>query len=233
MGMFSAVGSVYRNMFNFSGRARRAEYWWFALFTFLVSLLIQVGLVFWLLGRPELALQLQDPAGQQAFLKQIGGSAVQYGLIFFAATFFLYWLPTFAVTVRRLHDTGRSGWWLFKPFLVAFAVALGIGMFAATGEGMAAPVVAIASAIMPLAISLWYLIVFCQRGTDGENRFGPDPLGGGGDQGFMSKAEIEAEERALSQRIARNRSAEFEDYYRARVLPAIERNKEMRQRPAQ
>jgi uncharacterized membrane protein YhaH (DUF805 family) len=36
----------------------------------------------------------------------------------FLGTLFLYWIPQLAVTVRRLHDTGRSGWWMFKPFIV-------------------------------------------------------------------------------------------------------------------
>jgi hypothetical protein len=41
MGMFAAVGSVYANMFNFSGRARRAEYWWYFLFVIIMSFIAQ------------------------------------------------------------------------------------------------------------------------------------------------------------------------------------------------
>lgn len=78
----------------FAGRARRMEYWMFILFNILVSLAI--GFVCGLLG-------LVDESG-------IIGSC------YMLATF----LPGIAVTVRRLHDTGRSGWWwwiVLVPFV--------------------------------------------------------------------------------------------------------------------
>jgi uncharacterized membrane protein YhaH (DUF805 family) len=43
MGMFAAVGSVYANMFNFSGRARRAEYWWFFLFWIILNVIARAA----------------------------------------------------------------------------------------------------------------------------------------------------------------------------------------------
>jgi uncharacterized membrane protein YhaH (DUF805 family) len=72
----------------FSGRARRKEYWMFALVNTLVMIgLAVVGGVF----------------GDEAGL----GGLVLY-LLYVAATL----IPGLAVSVRRLHDTGRSGWWL-------------------------------------------------------------------------------------------------------------------------
>jgi hypothetical protein len=50
--MFAAVGSVYANMFNFSGRARRAEYWWYFLFVFIINIIAQGGLIYWLMTHP-------------------------------------------------------------------------------------------------------------------------------------------------------------------------------------
>lgn len=69
----------------FAGRARRKEYWMFFLFNFLISLAI--GFVCGLVG-------LVEEAG-------VIGSLYTLALL----------LPGIAVTVRRLHDTGRSGWW--------------------------------------------------------------------------------------------------------------------------
>ncbi|MFE7841761.1 DUF805 domain-containing protein [Streptomyces sp. NPDC057474] len=66
----------------FSGRARRQEYWMFTL----IASLIYLGLV--VLG---LAMDTEVPE-----------------LVFVAAIF----LPSLAVSVRRLHDIGRSGWWV-------------------------------------------------------------------------------------------------------------------------
>ncbi len=75
---------------DFSGRARRKEYWMFRLFDmiFLIVAMIIDNLVG--TASPELGY---------------GVFSILYGL----ATF----IPTLAVTVRRLHDVGESGWWFF------------------------------------------------------------------------------------------------------------------------
>jgi uncharacterized membrane protein YhaH (DUF805 family) len=93
MSMTEAVRSVLRHPFTFQGRARRAEYWYWTL---------TMGLVYAVyLG----ALGLSQ-SGE-------GGVADAAGVVALAAIvlFLLLLLPTFAVLVRRLHDTGRSGWW--------------------------------------------------------------------------------------------------------------------------
>ena len=73
----------------FSGRAKRAEFWWFFLFCMIVGLMGSVI---------DAALGL-DAA--------IGGNGVFTTLIQLAT-----FLPSIAVGSRRLHDTNRSGWWL-------------------------------------------------------------------------------------------------------------------------
>jgi len=73
----------------FSGRARRKEYWFFALFYILFA--IAIGFVDGLLGTV-------DP------MSGIGTLGLIYSLAML--------IPSLAVTVRRLHDTDRSGWML-------------------------------------------------------------------------------------------------------------------------
>jgi uncharacterized membrane protein YhaH (DUF805 family) len=92
---------VLRKYAQFDGRARRKEYWFFALFNVLVAFvlcMLTVGGVL-LLGHSDMNAMI--------------------GLMFIPIT--LYWLavlvPSLAVTVRRLHDTGRSGWWYFIAFV--------------------------------------------------------------------------------------------------------------------
>ena len=78
---------------DFSGRARRSEYWFFYLFTILVFLVVVV--LGALLGTTALVV---------LYLLAIAGLIV----------------PSLALTVRRLHDTDRSGWWfliVFVPFV--------------------------------------------------------------------------------------------------------------------
>ena len=89
MGMGEAVKSVFSQYATFSGRARRAEYWWFTLFNVIVSIVISV-----------VELSLSDGSAE------FGGPL---SLIYSLAVL----LPGVAVGVRRLHDVGRSGWWTF------------------------------------------------------------------------------------------------------------------------
>ncbi|MCU0906789.1 MAG: DUF805 domain-containing protein [Rhodobacteraceae bacterium] len=115
-----AIRSGLSNYVTFSGRARRSEYWWFYLFTVLVNF-----------------------AG--GVLDATTGGAGLINLAVFLGLF----LPTIAMSVRRLHDMDRSGWWLLII-------------------------------VVPLIGILLLLYWFVTRGTQGPNRFGPDPLGGGG-----------------------------------------------------
>ncbi|MDG4649847.1 DUF805 domain-containing protein [Roseibacterium sp. SDUM158017] len=226
MGMFGAVGSVYRNMFDFSGRARRAEYWWFVLFTFVVALLLQGAAIFWVLTQPQVATG--DGPALQAMIKDYEALFRRYSAVYLVATLFLYWIPYLAVTVRRLHDTGRRGWWMFKPLILGFLAVLGLVTLASRSASQdTAETMALAATAVPALCSIWFIVVLCLPGTRGENRFGPDPVEGRQRQAHK-KARIKAEEDDLGRQVAQQRKSEFEDYYRARVLPAIERNKSVR-----
>ncbi|WP_042390435.1 DUF805 domain-containing protein [Streptacidiphilus melanogenes] len=78
--------AVLKNYVGFSGRARRQEFWWFTLINVVV----------------EVVLYLVDNAIGSQILGGIYGLAIL--------------LPAIAVAVRRLHDTGRSAWWLLLYF---------------------------------------------------------------------------------------------------------------------
>jgi uncharacterized membrane protein YhaH (DUF805 family) len=81
--------SVLQNYADFSGRARRTEYWMFTLVNALISF----------------ALVVLDAL--------FGTLDVEAGVGLFSTIYALAVLiPSLAVSVRRLHDTGRSGWWL-------------------------------------------------------------------------------------------------------------------------
>ncbi|CAM3571821.1 DUF805 domain-containing protein [Flavobacterium gelidilacus] len=88
---------VVENYANFSGRARRSEYWYFVLFNFLFAI----------------AAYLIDVNLGLNFEKGSGGP---FYLIYILATF----IPGLAVAIRRLHDVDKSGWFLlivFVPFI--------------------------------------------------------------------------------------------------------------------
>jgi uncharacterized membrane protein YhaH (DUF805 family) len=91
MGFFEAVTSAFSNYFNFSGRARRSEYWYFALFLFVVGII--AALIDFSISRTL----------------DIG----PVNSIFTLATI----IPSLSVSVRRLHDIGRTGWFLLLALI--------------------------------------------------------------------------------------------------------------------
>jgi uncharacterized membrane protein YhaH (DUF805 family) len=98
MSFQEAVRTVLQQKYaDFSGRARRSEYWWFVLAQ---GLIILVPYILFIIGA----------AAQKTALTVIFGlllAVVVLGLL----------VPGLAVTVRRLHDTNRSGWWYLLAFV--------------------------------------------------------------------------------------------------------------------
>lgn len=78
----------------FSGRARRKEYWFFVLFSFIVSMVLAMA------------------DGMTGSVSALAGMGTLRGIYAIAVL-----IPSIAVTVRRLHDTGRTGWWLLVALI--------------------------------------------------------------------------------------------------------------------
>jgi uncharacterized membrane protein YhaH (DUF805 family) len=119
MNFTQSIVSGFQNYVNGGGRACRSEYWYWTLFAVIVAV-VSTGV--------DLALfptSTWDPAG--------------------TITSLALFLPGLAVSIRRLHDIDRSGYWV----LIALTV---VGI---------------------LLLIYWA----CVRGTEGDNDFGPDPLG--------------------------------------------------------
>ena len=102
MSFFDAIENVFRNFINFSDRASRSEYWWFQLF-FFVALAIADSI------DEMIAITLDGPG-------DIFGSIAFLGLI----------IPNLAVTVRRLHDLGYSGWFILLVFIPCVGSIIGL-----------------------------------------------------------------------------------------------------------
>jgi uncharacterized membrane protein YhaH (DUF805 family) len=94
----------------FVGRARRAEFWWF----FLINLLITAALAF-----VDQLTGTLSPEGGYGLLSGIYSLAVL--------------LPTLAVAVRRLHDIGRSGWWLLIGLIPVIGTIILLALFILDG----------------------------------------------------------------------------------------------------
>lgn len=176
----------FRRYFEFSGRSRRKEYWLFTLFYFVVSFTLSI-LQFAIGGNALLSPGFGSTGANETALASLGVIGIVQ-LILVLGCFF----PSLAVSVRRLHDTNRRGWWLLAP-LVPYVVIIGAvvaGMSAVLmgargagfgGDGPPVAMFAIVGisllAFMILAIVL--LVFMCLEGTRGPNRFGADPKGSG------------------------------------------------------
>lgn len=99
MGFGEAIKSCLGRYVDFGGRSSRSEFWWYYLFIIIVT----YGLYFILIGVTVGAAQSGGNPG-------VGAAVIGILLLIFALGTFL---PTLAACIRRLHDTGRSGWWLF------------------------------------------------------------------------------------------------------------------------
>ena len=97
MGFTAAIRSGFDHYVKFDGRASRSAYWWWALFVFIVGIVANV---------------LDGVFGLQQFREFNGQMYAAGGVISGLATLALL-LPNISVTIRRLHDTDRSGWWWF------------------------------------------------------------------------------------------------------------------------
>jgi uncharacterized membrane protein YhaH (DUF805 family) len=95
-----SVKAVYGKYATFSGRARRPEYWWWALYMVLSGIGIAI---------------IESSLGLGMGHMGMGGGAMSAG--YEGGPMSGLWaianlLPGIGVAVRRLHDTDRSGWWL-------------------------------------------------------------------------------------------------------------------------
>jgi uncharacterized membrane protein YhaH (DUF805 family) len=143
--------------FSFGGRINRAKYWLAALVFLVVDIVL--GLIGWVFG-----------------------NGVIFQILSFIVNLAIF-ISGIAVSIKRLHDRDRSGWWLMLFYFGPFVFAL-IGGFmfwaAADTVGMSAEWSYLGLRLCILggiALVIWgFVEIGCRRGTAGYNRFGPDPL---------------------------------------------------------
>ncbi|WP_319530131.1 DUF805 domain-containing protein [uncultured Cohaesibacter sp.] len=125
---------LFKKYVQFHGRAPRHEFWWW----FLAVIIANFVAVFIDMSILNSNVQMVAEPGRVEMSDE-GPLAAILSL----ATL----LPSLGVAVRRLHDVGKSGWWLLVLFV-------------------------------PLLGALYLIFLYVQRGTEGSNIYGPDPLEG-------------------------------------------------------
>ncbi|MBU1377541.1 MAG: DUF805 domain-containing protein [Alphaproteobacteria bacterium] len=142
-----------RQLFSFQGRARRGVYW-LSTVPLALIMLVAVGLT-----------MAED--------ERVPVAVIVFAVAVIAVTL----LGIIAVSVRRLHDRNKSGWWMLLYWLAPTLLAPGV-------EGEAAlislpiPGANTVFALLSVGLSVWSFVdLACLKGSPRGNRFGPDPLG--------------------------------------------------------
>jgi uncharacterized membrane protein YhaH (DUF805 family) len=109
MGPVAAVRTCLQKYGTFSGRAQRPEYWWFYLFH-LIAIAIPLAI-----GLPLAASIGSGSGGGTGSDMNTAVMVLSIGLA--ALLLLALTVPSLAVTSRRIHDTGQSGWWQLIVFV--------------------------------------------------------------------------------------------------------------------
>ena len=105
MNFTQSIGYCFSNYANFNGRGRRSEFWWFVLFTWMLSL--------------------------GGSIMDTTTTGTGYGTLYYI-TAIVTFIPSIAAGARRLHDVNKSGWWQLIMITIVGIIPLVIWM---TTEG--------------------------------------------------------------------------------------------------
>lgn len=134
-----AIALFYRRYFDFQGRSQRSEFWWMQVY-FLVLFILPLAVALFFVGSYEDEADADLAAGRVVII---------FGLLWLSHA-----IGAIALSVRRFHDLGQTGW-LWLVFLL-------LGVLPAIG----------------LLFTLGQYIWFMFPGTRGPNKYGHDPLHG-------------------------------------------------------
>lgn len=127
-GFVEAIKRCFSKYADFSGRACRAEYWYWVLFNVITSIIILIGISIYAENFYDRYPVGRHSTGTYDFVSFHSNKSVLYdnGFICLGIYLLLLSLPSLAVLNRRLQDTGRNGWWCLLiaiPF-VGWAILL-------------------------------------------------------------------------------------------------------------
>jgi uncharacterized membrane protein YhaH (DUF805 family) len=139
--------NVTQHYVDFQGRVRRTEFWYYVL-AYVVIYVIA------------------------AILQSVLGTHVLTGLLSLALL-----LPSLGIAVRRLHDIGKSGWWVLLAAVPAVLMVVLTALAIMTGSIGSLFLTATLLPLLCLAAAALLIYWYAQPGVAGPNEYGPDPKG--------------------------------------------------------
>ncbi len=155
MSFIESVTTCFQKFVTISGRASRAEYWWYMLFYVLCEIPIVALLAVYIGVKANSSADGGFPIIPVVMIAVKANSSadgvfpiipVVMVTLLICVILFILGIPLLTATIRRLHDTDRDGMWFFIQFI-------------------------------PYIGSIIFLVFMCLPSTPGENRFGQNPYG--------------------------------------------------------
>jgi len=169
MNFSQAVKSAFiDNYSTFKGRACRAEWWYFLLFTVIISILVSVVVALATFGSVdwEYVATLSESQATEFILDSNFGTGTKISSV---ALILIFFLPSLAVTIRRLQDLDASYYWALPYFLVS-VMSIWFAIFPSVEPA------AVRLSAAGNLITILYCLAFLKQGGYEDNRFGPNPL---------------------------------------------------------
>jgi uncharacterized membrane protein YhaH (DUF805 family) len=165
-GALSETKKVVGLLFRFRGRIQRPYFW--------VTFLVVEGVAGMLYFTIQFFSQFHGMGEFNPDIKQFEPTGPL--LIALSVVGLVNLWINFALSVKRLHDRDRTGWWLTCPVIV---VAIGLGLaILMQSYGQWSRTVAVSTIIATGGLMFWlFFEIGFLNGTKGPNRYGPDPLG--------------------------------------------------------
>ncbi len=159
MSFTQAIRSVLiENYANFKGRAALSEFWWFTFFIVLMSLLFYV--LFLIGGGNDWLMSVYQSVFYGDFVMPMPSGFLMFIAVVSAVFWFAILIPVLAVSTRRYHDAGFSGWWL-----VVIIVGRVLSLLFSFPTNM----------ILITIFGVAYVILAVMPGQKGENKYGANP----------------------------------------------------------
>lgn len=176
MSFGKAISTCFSKLFTFEGRARRSEYWYFFLFTSIISLTyLTFGFLFDSIIVPSLGENTDN-------MIKLTGPLINNTV---SVIIFLLGL---SVNVRRLHDIECSGWLIIPLSVIPNLLAMlydrywpSTDALMKSGDISPESLPAMLGALLLIlfffiGILVVKIVLFCKAGTEGPNQYGPDPI---------------------------------------------------------
>jgi uncharacterized membrane protein YhaH (DUF805 family) len=158
--MWADIKNWQKTYFGFHGRFNRARYWLHSVLALAVAFILQMIVIYMFPIPDQLILMFKSETLQKAIMFIVGIAP--------AVTFLFI---STAISVKRLHDRDKSGWW--GVLYLALPALIFTGFVAGSQAGNDWSTALLIPFLILVVVT--FIELACLKGTTGPNQYGPDP----------------------------------------------------------